>query len=258
MGVIRASVVACRLLAGGLLAGGLLAAGPASAQEEELPVDLELVLAVDASGSVDAEEARRQREGYVAAIADPAVIQAIRANFHRRVAVLYLEWAGVHRQRVVVDWTLVGDTGGAGEFAAALAAAPLSSWHWTSISGAIDFAVPLFDGNGYAGERRVVDVSGDGPNNRGRPVALARDAAVARGIVINGLPILDEGRQPPDLPSPDEPTLDRYYRENVVGGPGAFVLPAEGLADFRAAILRKLVHEIGGAPPGGSGLAAVR
>src|SRR5687768_16451175 len=141
-GATRASAAARRLV---LLVGGgwLLAAGggaaAAAAQEEELPVDLELVLAVDASGSIDAEEARRQREGYVAAIADEAVARAIRANFHRRIAVLYLEWAGARRQRVVVDWTLIGDAGGAGGFAAALAAAPLSSGHWTSISGAIDF-----------------------------------------------------------------------------------------------------------------------
>jgi hypothetical protein len=261
VGVTRASAAARRLL---LLIGGgwLLAAGggaaAAAAQEEELPVDLELVLAVDASGSIDAEEARRQREGYVAAIADEAVARAIQANFHRRIAVLYLEWAGARRQRVVVDWTLIGDAGGAGEFAAALAAAPLSSGHWTSISGAIDFAVPLIEANGYAGERRVVDVSGDGPNNRGRPVRAARDEAVARGIVINGLPILDDRTQPAGLPTPAELALDDYYRENVVGGPGAFVIPVQDFADFRAAVLRKLIHEIAGAPPGATGLAAVR
>jgi hypothetical protein len=251
--VIRASAAACRLLV-----GSLLAASPALA-EEELPVDLELVLAVDVSGSIDAEEARRQRDGYVAAIADEAVARAIQANFHRRIAVLYLEWAGARRQRVVVDWTVIADAGGAGEFAAALAAAPLSSsGHWTSISGAIDFAVPLFEGNGYAGERRVVDVSGDGPNNRGRPVRAARDEAVARGVVINGLPILDDRTQPAGLPTPAELALDDYYRENVVGGPGAFVIPVQDFADFRAAVLRKLIHEIAGAPPGATGLAAVR
>ena len=120
---------------------------------QELPVDLELVLAVDVSGSIDAEEARQQREGYVAAIADEAVVQAIQANFHRRIAVLYLEWASADYQRVVVDWTLIEDDGSAGEFAAALAAPPRTA-RWTSISAAIDAAVPLFEGNGYAGERR--------------------------------------------------------------------------------------------------------
>jgi hypothetical protein len=255
VGVTRASAAARRLL---LLVGGLLAVGPAVAQEEELPVDLELVLAVDVSGSIDAEEARQQRDGYVTAIADLSVVQAIRANFHRRIAVLYLEWASADYQRVVIDWTLIGDAGGAGEFAAALAGAPSLSARWTSISGAIDFAVPMFEANGYAGERRVVDVSGDGPNNRGRSVLAARDEAVARGIVINGLPILNDRPQPAGQPTPAELALDRYYRENVVGGPGAFVLPAESFAEFRTAILRKLIHEIAGAPLGATRLAAVR
>jgi hypothetical protein len=240
-----------------LLVGGLLAACPVLAQEE-LPVDLELVLAVDVSGSIDAGEARQQREGYVAAIADEAVVQAIQANFHRRIAVLYLEWASSDYQRVVIDWTLIGDAGGAGEFAAALAGAPTLSARWTSISGAIDAAVPLFEGHGYAGDPRVVDVSGDGPNNRGRSVLAARDEAVARGIVIHGLPILNDRPQPLGQPTPTELALDDYYRENVVGGPGAFVLPVESFADFQTAILRKLILEVAGAPPGATGLAAVR
>ena len=120
----------------------------------------------------------------------------------------------------------------------------------TSISGVIDFAVPLFDGNGYAGERLVIDVSGDGPNNRGRPVTAARDAAVTRGIVINGLPILNDRPQPFDLPTPMEVGLDRYYAEQVIGGPGSFVLPAQDFVDFRTAILNKLIREIAARPPG--------
>ena len=118
--------------------------------------------------------------------------------------------------------------------------------------------MPLIEANGYAGERRVVDVSGDGPNNRGRPVRAARDEAVARGIVINGLPILDDRTQPAGLPTPAELALDDYYRENVVGGPGSFVIPVQDFADFRTAVLSKLIHEIAGAPPGATGLAAVR
>jgi hypothetical protein len=235
--------------AAGLLLGFALGAGAATATAQELPVDLELVLAVDVSGSIDAEEARQQRDGYVAAIADAAVVQAIQANFHRRIAVLYLEWAGVNHQRVVVDWTVVGDAGGAGEFAAALAAAPTRSVWWTSISGAIDAAVPLFEGNGYAGDRRVIDVSGDGPNNRGRSVLSARDEAVARGIVINGLPILNDRRQPFDLPTPVEMDLDLYYSDHVIGGPGSFVIPAKDFTDFRSAILNKLIREIAGPAP---------
>ena len=241
VGVTRASAAGCLLL------GAVLAAGPLLAQE--LPVDLELVLAVDVSGSIDAEEARQQREGYVAAIADAAVVQAIQANFYRRIAVLYLEWASSDHQRVVVDWTLIGDAGGAGEFAAALAGAPSLSARWTSISGAIDAAVPLFEGNGYAGDRRVIDVSGDGPNNRGRSVLSARDEAVARGIVINGLPILNDRRQPFDLPTPVETDLDLYYSDHVIGGPGSFSIPADDFTDFRSAILNKLIREIAGGPP---------
>ena len=206
------------------------------------------MLAVDVSGSIDAEEARQQREGYVAAIADPAVIEAIRANFHQRIAVAYIEWASPDYQRVVIDWTVIEDAGGADEFAAALAAAPVSSARWTSISGAIDFAVPLFDGNGYAGERRVIDISGDGPNNRGPPITLARDRAVARGIVINGLPILNDRRQPFALPTPIELALDQYYTEYVIGGPGSFVILVQNLEDFRIAILNKLIREIATAP----------
>jgi hypothetical protein len=245
--------------AAGLLLGVALAAGGgATAAAQELPVDLELVLAVDVSGSIDAEEARQQRDGYVAAIADAAVVQAIQANFYRRIAVLYLEWASADYQRVALDWALIEDDASAKAFAGRLAAAPPRTARWTSISAAIDAAVPLFEGNGYAGERRVIDVSGDGPNNRGRSVLAARDEAVARGIVINGLPILNDRPQPLGQPTPTELALDDYYRENVVGGPGAFVLPAESFAEFRMAILRKLIHEIAGVPPGATRLAAVR
>ena len=227
-----------------------LLAGSA-ADAADLPVDLELVLAVDVSGSIDAEEARQQREGYVAAIADRAVIEAIGANFHRRIAVAYLEWASGDYQHVVVDWSLIEDAASAQAFAARLAASPRRCARWTSISAAIDAAVPLFDGNGYAGERRVIDVSGDGPNNRGRPVRDARDGAVAQGIVINGLPILNDRPQPFDLPTPMAMALDRYYADHVIGGPGSFVLPAKDFTDFRNAILSKLIREIAadGAPP---------
>lgn len=216
------------------------------AEAADLPVDLELVLAVDISGSVDAEEARQQREGYVAAIAHPAVIQAIGANFHQRVAVAYLEWAGSDFQRLVLGWTLITGAADAEGFAQQLAAAPYRRGRWTSISGAIDAASPLFDGNGYVGDRRVIDVSGDGANNRGRPVEDARDEAVAAGIVINGLPILNDRPQPFHLPTPMDVALDTYYAESVIGGPGAFVQPAMDFTDFRIAILNKLIREIAG------------
>ena len=228
-----------------LLAGlaWLVAAAPAAA---DVPVDLELVLAVDVSGSIDAEEARQQREGYVAALADQAVVDAIRSNFHRRIAVTYMEWASGDFQKVVIGWSLIEDMRSAENFAAQLAAAPRRSARWTSISSAIDAAVPLFDGNGYAGERLVIDISGDGPNNRGRPVRFARDDAVAKGIVINGLPILNDRPQPFDMPTPVELDLTGYYIEQVIGGPGSFVLPAQDFLDFRSAILTKLIREIAG------------
>lgn len=231
-----------RLLAAALAAVGVASASAVRAQT--VPVDLELVLAVDVSGSIDSDEARQQREGYLSAIVDPAVIQAIRANFHGRIAIAYVEWASADYQRLVVDWMLVEDEKSAFAFVEQLGDAPPLSARWTSLSAAIDFAVPLFDGNGFAGDRRVIDVSGDGPNNRGRPVTLARDAALAQGVVINGLPILNDRPQPFNLPTPNEMALDRYYAENVIGGPGSFVIPAQDFADFKSAILSKLIREI--------------
>ncbi len=237
-----ASLRAACLLAGTLLVGGEAMAG------QELAVDLELVLAVDVSGSTDAEEARQQRAGYIAAIADPAVVQAIHSNFHQRIALAYVEWSNPDYQRLVLDWALIEDATSAQAFAAALAEAPSLKGRWTLISGAIDFAAALFDGNGYAGDRRVIDVSGDGPNNSGRLVTRARDEAVARGIVINGLPILNERPQPFGQLTPVEMTLDVHYAENVIGGPGSFVIPVQDLTDFKAAILSKLIREIAAAP----------
>ena len=231
-----------RLLAAALAAVGVASASAVRAQT--VPVDLELVLAVDVSGSIDSDEARQQREGYLSAIVDPAVIQAIRANFHGRIAIAYVEWASADYQRLVVDWMLVEDEKSAFAFVEQLGDAPPLSARWTSLSAAIDFAVPLFEGNGFAGDRRVIDVSGDGPNNRGRPVTLARDAALAQGVVINGLPILNDRPQPFNLPTPNEMALDRYYAENVIGGPGSFVIPAQDFADFKSAILSKLIREI--------------
>ena len=221
-----------------------LLAWPASAQE--VPVDLELVLAVDISGSVDIIEAAQQRQGYVAALTDPAVANAIRSTFTGKVAVTYVEWAGAEQQEVLVPWTLLEDGATAAAFAGAIAEARTRRSMWTSISGAVDFAVPLFEGNGFAGERRVIDVSGDGPNNRGRPVTVARDEALALGIVINGLPILNDRPQPFDIPTPVEVALDRYYEENVIGGPGSFIVPLRERDQFAEAVRTKLVREIAG------------
>jgi Protein of unknown function (DUF1194) len=222
-----------------------LPALPAAA--EDLPVDLELVLAVDISGSVDGVEARLQREGYIAALRHPHVIEAIESGMFGRIAVAYVEWAGDHYQRTMLDWTLIEDAASATAFADALVETPLLSAHWTSLSGAIDYAAPMFEGNGFKGFRRVIDISGDGHNNRGRPVEWARDDAVAAGITINGLPIVNDrpnpwGGRPP-------PGLDLYYEEQVIGGPGAFIIVAEDYTAFASAILSKLLLEIAGDQP---------
>jgi hypothetical protein len=222
--------------------------GAALAQETE--VDLELVLAVDVSGSVDAVEAHQQRQGYVVALIDPSVLAAIRSTFTGKVAMAYVEWAGDDFQEVMVPWTIIDSAATAQSFASAVAEAPTRRAMWTSISGAIDFSAPLFEGNGINGIRRVIDVSGDGSNNRGRPVRLARDAALEQGITINGLPILNDRPQPMGLPTPMEMALDRYYADNVIGGPGSFLVPALGFDEFREAILKKLILEIAGPAAG--------
>ena len=180
----------------GVLVIGLIGAPGLSASATDLPVDLELALAVDISGSVDLVEARLQRDGYIAALRHPRVIAAIRSGMFGRIALTYVEWAGETYQRILLDWTLIEDATGAFAFADALAEAPLTSAHWTSLSAAIDHAAPLFEANGFKGVRRVIDISGDGYNNRGRPVETARDAAVAAGITINGLPIVNNRPNP--------------------------------------------------------------
>jgi Protein of unknown function (DUF1194) len=225
---------------------GLVLGVAMHAAAEDLPVDVELILAVDISGSVDEVEARQQREGYIAAIADPTVIHAIESTQYGRVALAYIEWAGAGQQRTLIDWTLIDSAAAAVAFADALAEAPRIRAMWTSISSGIDYAMPMFDGNGYEGTRRVIDISGDGPNNRGRPVTEARDEAVANGVIINGLPIMNDRPQPWTLPTPNEFGLDRYYIDNVIGGPGAFIVAAESFDEFKTAILTKLIREIAG------------
>lgn len=221
---------------------GLAAAGPAAAEK----VDLELVLAVDVSGSMDPQERELQRDGYVAALAHPEVVSAIRAGYVGRIAVIYVEWAGPGSQVVTVPWTAVYDTGSAHAFAAAVAAAPLARMRGTSISGSLAFAAGLFDDNGFEGARRVIDVSGDGPNNMGVPVEPVRDRVIAQGIVINGLPLLIR----PSLSAGYGGLgLDDYYRDCVIGGPGAFVVPVQEMRRMADGVRRKLVFEIAGLAP---------
>ena len=229
------------------------AAGPATAAA--VPVDLELVLAVDVSGSIDEVDARLQRDGYIAAIVDPRIVAAIRSGILGRIAVTYFEWAGEGWQAPVVGWRLIHDRASAGAFAAELDRTPITVGPWTSISSAIDYAVKLFADNGFEGTRRVIDISGDGPNNTGRMAPAARDAAVARGVVINGLPIVIERF---NLSWASIPNLDRYYRDCVIGGPGAFVVVAEDYRAFAKAIRRKLILEIAGLFPSRGALPAPR
>jgi hypothetical protein len=196
-------------------------------------VDVKLVLAVDVSGSIDAEEYQMQHEGYAGAFQSQAVLDAIQSGEHQSIAVTFVEWSGFGHQKQMVGWTLINDADSAKGFAEAIRHVPRAFSDWTSISDAIDFSVAAMGDEQFEGDRLVIDVSGDGVNNNGRPVTAARDDAVARNVVINGLPILNE-----------DPTLDAYYQDNVIGGPGAFKIAVKDFDTFSQAILSKLVQEI--------------
>src|ERR671923_143040 len=212
----------------------LLACSVCTAAFAQTANDLQLVLAVDASGSVDQRRFELQQQGYVAAFRDPRVLHAIQSGAAQAIAVTMVQWTGPELQLQVLPWTLIKDATTAHAFAAAIAATPRQLFSGgTSISGVIDYAVPLMLETQFKGTRRVIDISGDGSNNRGRSAASARDEAVAAGIVINGLPILAL-----------EPGLDRYFQDNVIGGPGAFVVAAKSYETFGDAILKKLITEI--------------
>ncbi len=209
-------------------------------------VDLELVLAVDVSGSVDKEEGKLQRMGYVNAFRSPSVLRAIQSGRHKSIAVTYMEWACFDSQRIVVGWKRIHDRASAEAFAYLLSQAPVGVGPYTSISGAIEFALPLFENNGFSSERRTIDISGDGPNNSGDYVTNARDRAVRAGVTINGLPIVNNrpspwGRMP-------MPNLDLYYRKCVIGGRRSFLVVANDFKSFGRAIRRKLILEIVGLP----------
>src|SRR5471030_1271305 len=214
------------------------------------PVDLLLVLAADVSRSVDQEKFQLQREGYAAAIFDKRVLDAIRAGRNHRIAVLFLEWSGLGNQKVVIDWTPIDGPKAAQEFGDRLIESPRAFADRTSISGGIDFAVAQFARSPYSAERHTIDVSGDGTNNAGREVTQARDEALALGITINGLVILSE-RPLPWNPEHTNPPggLTNYYRDNVIGGNGAFVLEAKDFNSFGQAIVKKMIAEIADATP---------
>jgi hypothetical protein len=211
----------------------------------DVPVDIELVLAVDVSRSMDAREQQVQREGYIEAIRHPEVIAAIKSGLRGRIAVTYFEWAGPSSQQIVVPWTMIDDEASANAFARRIEPGLVLGRFGTSISSSLNFASGLFEGNGYESERRVIDVSGDGPNNIGPPVEPARDRAVAGGITINGLPIMLP-RSAVDPYGIDD--LNAYYRDCVVGGVGAFTLTVTAEDQFETAIRRKLIQEIAEKP----------
>ena len=213
-------------------------------------VDLLLVLAADVSRSVDSGKFQLQREGYAAAISDPRVLDAIRSGRNGRIGVTFVEWSGVGSQRVVIDWTTIGDAESAKGFGDRLLEAPRSFADRTSISAAIEFAMGQLARAPYESARRTIDVSGDGTNNAGRDVALAREDALAHGVTINGLVILSETPLPwnPDHTNPPG-GLENYYRNNVIGGPGAFVLAAQNFNSFGQAIVKKMIAEVAQAEP---------
>lgn len=225
------------LLAAGSLAGALKAdaqSSKAQTSKTRREVDLNLALAVDASGSVNQVRFELQKHGYVEAFANPRVLQAIKTGPRQAIGITMYQWTGPRLQAPVVPWTFVDDVASIRDFASRVLAAPRQLFGGgTSISGAIDYGVHALGESPFGGGRQVIDVSGDGANNGGRPAVMARDEAVDRGVNINGLPILEL-----------EPDLEHHYRNNVIGGPGAFVIAARNFEDFGNAILRKLIQEI--------------
>lgn len=219
----------------------LFQTGLAEARGGATPVDAELVIAVDISYSMDQEEQKLQRAGYVAALTSSDFHKALKSGPLGKIAVVYIEWASSRDQKVLVDWTVLDNPESAAAFAGKLEDAPYRRASRTSVSGAIDAGMALFENNGFDGTRRVIDVSGDGPNNDGRLVTAARDEAVAGGVTINGLPLLI---RPVRAAYMDIEDLDIYYRDCVIGGPGAFMIPVRDSNAFVEATRTKLVMEV--------------
>lgn len=224
-----------------LAAAALHGAPEAFAAEDDMAVDLALVLAVDVSLSIDEKEAAIQRNGYVHALRDKRVADAIRSGPIGRIAVTYVEWSSVYHQVQLVPWRVISDSKSANLFADEVAKAPVKPGSTTSISAGLDFAVKLFKNNGYDPSRKVIDISGDGYSDYGRPVKDARDDAVKAGITVNGLAMMFER---PKWKQEVPEDLDRYYNEQVIGGPGAFFITVRTPNDFSQSLLHKLVLEI--------------
>lgn len=218
----------------------------ADTRASAIPVDVELVIAVDVSYSMDPDEQALQREGYVLALTSKEFLQALRQGAHGKIAVIYFEWAGQSDQKILMPWRVIDGPESADAVAAEIARAQMRRASRTSISGALRFAMPLFDDSGYKGLRRVIDVSGDGANNAGPLVELMRDDVLAAGITINGLPIM---LKRPYTGTMDIDNLDEYYEDCVIGGPGAFVIPIREREKFIEATRTKLILEVAGRQP---------
>jgi hypothetical protein len=218
----------------------------ADTRASAIPVDVELVIAVDVSYSMDPDEQALQREGYVLALTSKEFLQALHQGAHGKIAITYFEWAGQSDQKILMPWRMIDGPESADAVAAEIARAPIRRASRTSISGGLRFAKPLFDDSGYRGLRRVIDVSGDGANNAGPLVELIRDDVLAAGITINGLPIM---LKRPYKGTMDMDNLDEYYEDCVIGGPGAFVIPIREREKFIEATRTKLVLEVAGRQP---------
>jgi hypothetical protein len=217
------------------------------AEKEAHPsVDVELVLAVDVSYSMDMDELAIQREGYAQAIVSKEFLQALKTGPNGKISVIYFEWAASSDQKIIIPWRVIDGPETADAVANEIMKTPIRRASRTSISGAIHFAMPLFDENPHRGIRRVIDISGDGPNNNGPPVTIARDTALEKGIVINGLPIMVKE---PSYSTMDIDNLDFYYEDCVIGGPGSFVVTIKDREKFKEAIRTKLLLEVAGRTP---------
>ena len=237
------------LVAGAIAGGGVAAPNPgyrSTDKEAGASVDVELVLAVDVSYSMDMDELAIQREGYAQAIVSKEFLQALKTGPNGKISVTYFEWAASSDQKIIIPWRVIDGPETADAVANEIMKTPIRRASRTSISGAINFAMPLFDENPHRGLRRVIDISGDGPNNNGAPVTGARDTAVGKGITINGLPIMVKE---PSYSTMDIDNLDFYYEDCVIGGPGAFVVTIKDREKFKEAIRTKLVLEVAGRTP---------
>lgn len=222
------------------------AESPVQESEYGLPVDVELVIAADGSGSITDEELQIQRAGYAAAITDPRILNIIQNGSIGRLAVAYLEWGGAESQEVIVDWHLIEDQDSADTFATELLSAPRKAWGWNSISNAIWKATEMLEQNSFEGPRRVIDVSGDAGQRGGRPLSVVRAYTLGLGITINGLALDYRGG---GLTGPGGMPLALHYRRDIIGGPGAFALTVTEARGFHDAILEKLLLEIAGLTP---------